>query len=89
MTAFASRPIGESAATSAVELVNEWDRFVTRVQAPAANVIWRFPLETASQSEGGFERTYQASILVPVWRDVTLSEGKPFEARVVIELASL
>ncbi|HEX4457523.1 MAG TPA: alpha-amylase/4-alpha-glucanotransferase domain-containing protein, partial [Polyangia bacterium] len=81
--------VGESAATAPVELVNEWDRFVTRVAAPTANVIWRFPLETASQSEGGFERTYQASLLVPVWRDVTLTEGKPFEARVVIEMASL
>ncbi len=57
--------VGESAATAPVELVNEWDRFVTRVAAPTANVIWRFPLETASQSEGGFERTYQASLIVP------------------------
>jgi alpha-amylase len=51
--------------------------------------MWRFPVETASQSEGGFERTYQASMVVPVWRDVTLSDGKPFEAKITLDLVTL
>lgn len=29
--------------------------------------LWRFPLETVSQSETGFERSYQGSVLMPVW----------------------
>jgi alpha-amylase len=81
--------VGESPAGTPLELVNEWDRFLVRVSATPATVLWRFPLETASQSEGGFERTYQASLVVPVWREVPVGEGQPFECKVTIEMASL
>ncbi len=30
--------------------------------------IWRFPLETVSQSEEGFERTYQGSVILAHWK---------------------
>ncbi|MFC1693225.1 alpha-amylase/4-alpha-glucanotransferase domain-containing protein [Candidatus Latescibacterota bacterium] len=30
--------------------------------------LWRFPIETVSQSEGGVERNYQNSCIVPVWK---------------------
>jgi alpha-amylase len=81
--------VGESPAGTPLELVNEWDKFVVRVSAPTATALWRHPLETASQSEGGFERTYQASVIVPVWREVSVGDGKPFEARVTIEMVPL
>src|SRR5581483_2355827 len=58
-----------------LELVNDWDKFLVRVSAEPATTLWRHPLETASQSEGGFERTYQGSVILPAWRNVTL----PFE----------
>lgn len=29
--------------------------------------IWRFPIETASNSESGFERVYQSSVILPHW----------------------
>jgi 4-alpha-glucanotransferase len=53
-----------------LELVDEWSRFRVALEAggPSAPDFWRFPLETASQSEGGFERTYQGSVIAPVWR---------------------
>jgi 4-alpha-glucanotransferase len=76
---------GEVEAGHAIELVNEWDKFSVRVSATPATSTWRYPLETASQSEGGFERTYQASVILPLWRKITL----PFEARVVIEIENL
>jgi hypothetical protein len=69
-----------------LELVNDWDKFVVRVRAEPATEIWRFPLETASQSEGGFERTYQGSVIVPVWRNRELTPDRPFEARVAVEI---
>ncbi len=50
-----------------LELVNGWDRFAVRLDAPSST-LWRYPLETASQSEGGFERTYQGSLLSPIFR---------------------
>ena len=36
--------------------------------------LWRFPIETVSRSEGGFERVYQSSVLVPNWR-ISLGES--------------
>jgi len=81
--------LGESPAGTPLELVNEWDKFLVRVVATTATAMWRFPLETASQSEGGFERTYQASVVVPVWREVTVGDGKVFETRVPIEVQPL
>jgi alpha-amylase len=81
--------VGELPAGAALEMVDEWDRFLVRLTATPATALWRFPLETASQSEGGFERTYQASILVPVWREVSVGEGHPFECKITIEMASL
>jgi alpha-amylase len=76
---------GELPAGTAIEMVDEWDKFFVRVTATPGATMWRYPLETASQSEGGFERTYQASVIVPVWRDVTL----PFECKVTIEMVSM
>lgn len=79
---------GELPSGTTLELVDEWDKFLVRVTAPGAT-LWRYPLETASQSEGGFERTYQASVIVPVWRDVAVGDGQPFECRVTIEMQPL
>jgi 4-alpha-glucanotransferase len=50
-----------------LDLVDEWSRLRIALEAPGAAAFWRFPLETASQSEGGFERTYQGSVIAPVW----------------------
>jgi alpha-amylase len=72
-----------------LELVNEWDKFFARVSATPATNLWRHPLETASQSEGGFERTYQGSVILPIWRQVTLGDGKWFDATVSIELVQI
>jgi alpha-amylase len=81
--------VGESPAGAALELVNEWDKFVVRVSASPAAPLWRMPLETASQSEGGFERTYQGSVIIPVFAGATVGDGQIFEARVTIEAAPL
>ena len=72
-----------------LELVNDWDKFLVRVRTEPATPLWRHPLETASQSEGGFERTYQASVVVPVWRDVVVGDGQPFECKVAIEMVPI
>ena len=39
---------------------------VTLRVKPAAE-LWRLPIETVSQSERGFERSYQGTALVFVW----------------------
>jgi 4-alpha-glucanotransferase len=30
--------------------------------------VWRFPVETVSQSEAGFEKVYQSSAVFPNWK---------------------
>jgi alpha-amylase len=77
---------GESEAGLPLELVDEWDQFLIRVSASPAAPLWRYALETASQSEGGFERTYQASIVLPVWRNIQIGENDAFECTVTVEL---
>jgi len=46
------------------------------VSRPAA--LWRFPIETVSQSEGGFERIFQSSVLFPSWQ-VDVRPGERWE----------
>jgi alpha-amylase len=36
--------------------------------------VWRLPLETVSLSEAGFERIYQASVVLPNWK-IALAPG--------------
>jgi alpha-amylase len=49
--------------------------------------LWRFPVETVSRSEGGFERVYQSSVLVPNWR-LALGESATWRCVVTFEVKS-
>ena len=77
---------GELPPGADLRLVNEWDSFEVRVVPSPPTTLWRYPLETASQSEAGFERTYQGSVLVVPYRDVTVGNGQIFECAVELEL---
>jgi alpha-amylase len=56
-------------------LVNEYDGFEVIVETTMDITLLHFGVETASQSEGGLERTYQGTAILPVF-PVTLPEGK-------------
>lgn len=64
--------------TASVRVVDEWLGVrgtlasAAGAQPPAA--LWRDALETVSQSEGGYERVYQGTVIAPVW-DIDLAEG--------------
>lgn len=45
-------------------MADEWARFTVRISSGAKFDAWMFPVETVSQSEGGFERTYQGSCIL-------------------------
>ncbi|MBI3740495.1 MAG: DUF1926 domain-containing protein [Chloroflexi bacterium] len=66
---------GESAAVENIALVNEWLGIEIEMQLRAPAHVWRFPIETISLSEAGFERVYQASCVMPLW-DVHLAPGE-------------
>ncbi|HUT55082.1 MAG TPA: alpha-amylase/4-alpha-glucanotransferase domain-containing protein [bacterium] len=52
---------------TSLELVNGPDGFAARIRASAPARLFRFPVEAVSQSESGFERTYQGSCLWLTW----------------------
>ena len=56
-------------------IFDEWRKLVVILRFTPAARIWRFPVETVSQSEAGLERVYQQSVIVPNW-DLSLpSQG--------------
>ncbi|MCI0526083.1 MAG: DUF1926 domain-containing protein, partial [Nitrospira sp.] len=50
-----------------VYLVDEWQGIEIRLHYDPPARLWRFPVETVSQSEEGMESTYQGSCLVALW----------------------
>jgi hypothetical protein len=59
-------------------LVDEWQRVQISLGAEPAPRWWIVPIETISQSETGFERVYQGSAILamwkpdpPLWREIT------------------
>jgi alpha-amylase len=50
-----------------LRLTEGWLNINIDLKSEAAATCWRFPIETISQSEAGFERVYQSSIVFPNW----------------------
>jgi hypothetical protein len=59
--------IGEDRLISRVRLVDEWLGVEAALGFSLPATFWRFPIETVSLSESGFERLYQSSVLIPHW----------------------
>jgi hypothetical protein len=49
-------------------LVDEWQRVTIGIEARPEPRWWIVPIETVSQSEAGFERVYQGSAIMAVWK---------------------
>ena len=66
----------EIAETHHLGLVDEWQGLdlVWRTNQPAG--LWTFPIETVSQSEGGFELVHQSLVLHPYWLVRADSHGR-------------
>lgn len=79
------RSTGEIKMTNEVQLVDEWLglRITLQLQKPAT--VWRFPIETISQSESGFERVYQSSVVFPSWR-FELTPMSVWENRIILDV---
>jgi hypothetical protein len=52
------------------------------IHAPFAEEFWVAPIETVSESEDGFERVYQGSQILSVWRP-GLTQHKSWSARLM------
>jgi 4-alpha-glucanotransferase len=59
-----------------------WQRVRVALHAPASEGFWIAPIETVSESEGGFERVYQGSQILALWR-ADLTQKTSFSARLL------
>jgi alpha-amylase len=50
--------------------------------------VWRFPVESVSQSESGMEREYQSSVVIPHWK-FQLSPGEEWEVGITLKFSDL
>jgi alpha-amylase len=66
---------GEVASATSVAFGNDYEGVrIEALMEPAARLTW-YPVETVSNSEGGFERVYQGSSLLFRW-PVSLAPGE-------------
>lgn len=76
---------GISTEVRSVKLVDEWKGFVVLLELEERANFWRFPIKTVSQSESGFEKTYQSSVLFPNW-EISLEPGGIWKTRIVLRV---
>jgi 4-alpha-glucanotransferase len=65
-------------------LSDEWLGIDVRLSANQPTHVWTFPIETVSQSEGGFELVHQSAVVMPHWRVIPDNDGR---WSIVLELA--
>jgi len=70
---------------SKVSIVDEWLRLKLSLAFVQPAILWRAPVETVSQSEGGFERVYQSSLVMPIWR-ISLRPRSSWEAEISVKI---
>lgn len=68
-----------------VSMVDEWLDLYLNIQVSTPGMLWRFPIETVSNSDSGFEKVYQGSALLTLW-DLDLKDGEPFEVRITFDI---
>jgi 4-alpha-glucanotransferase len=64
-----------------------WQRLRVTLHAPGSEGFWVAPIETVSESEGGFERVYQGSQILALWRP-DLTKSPSFSARLMWRIES-
>ncbi|MDR3622046.1 MAG: DUF1926 domain-containing protein [Paludisphaera borealis] len=70
-----------------LSLADEWLDLAVGLSWTKPGGVWCFPIETVSQSEGGFEGVYQSSAVVPHWH-VTGDESGRWEVGVRLSVDS-
>jgi alpha-amylase len=59
-----------------IGLIDEWLGLDAGLEFSQAAGIWTFPIQTISQSEGGFEAVHQSTLVMPHWEFVAPADGK-------------
>lgn len=62
--------------TERLGLLDEWLGLDAAIETSQPAGFWTFPIETISQSEGGFEAVHQSTAVVPHWNIVADERGE-------------
>ncbi len=75
--------IGESCQIDNISMVDRYNGIQVQLKTSRPANLWRFPLETASQSEQIYEKQYQGSVLLLWWPELPINDNS---ARLTITL---
>ena len=77
------RKLGQADAAQSIDkpierlgLIDEWMGIDIGVQVNQATRFWTLPIQTISQSEGGFELVHQSSAVIPHWQFMAPEDGR-------------
>ena len=59
-----------------IGLIDEWLGVDVSLEPSVPSDVWTFPIQTVSQSEGGFELVHQSSVVVPHWEFISPADGR-------------
>jgi alpha-amylase len=79
---------GELGGVSEIHLIDEWTGLNVFLNISKDCHLWRFPVETVSLSESGFEKIFQGSCLLAYW-PLELASNQPFEVTIELGVKSL
>ena len=71
-----------------IGLIDRWAGIDVRIAGQPFHRWWRFPQETVSQSEGGFESTFQGSVVCAI-ADLHVPAGETWAASLRLEVSGL
>ncbi len=76
---------GEEKGVEEMGMLDGWLELEVNFKTEKPATFWRYPVETISQSEGGFEKVYQGSSLLLGW-EVSLRPQETFQTKVTTQL---
>jgi len=68
-----------------LKIVDKWKEFIVSLEADRPASFWRFPIETVSQSESGFEKNYQSSVVFLNWK-FSLDPNEKWGVKIVLRI---
>ena len=77
---------GEIAGVRQISMVDQWTKMRLDFSFDKDTSIWRFPIETVSISEAGFERIFQGSCIIFFW---DIAADRTFETGFKIKVESI
>ena len=69
-----------------MKVVDDWQNVSVSIESSAASKYWIAPIETVSESEEGFERVYQGSQILSLWK-VDLAPQKDWNGEITLRVS--